>query len=116
MKHTSNRKKVASIITSKGPSVTGLNCRLLISFDGQMKYVLGIYIIRSIDNVVTIHRIHGILTGRSDGNEWRGGTVGTGFDGGTGPYGQVLTGRDGRSRFCRRDGTVRGYFLDGTGR
>ena len=43
-------------------------------------------------------------------------TVGTGFDGGTGRYGQVLTERDGRGRFCRRDETVRGYFLDGTGR
>ena len=27
-----------------------------------------------------------------------------------------MAGRDGRERFCRRDGTVRGYFLDGTGR
>ena len=42
-------------------------------------------------------------------------TVGTGFDGRTGRYGQVLTGRDGRGRFCRRDGTVGAGFLS-TGR
>ena len=43
--------------------------------------------------------------------------MGTGFDGGTGRCVQVFTtGQDGRGRFCRRDGTVRGYFLDGTGR
>ena len=71
------------IIPSKRPSVTGLNCRLLTSFDGQMKYdALGI---RTINTVVTIQYSrhldgHGILAGRSDGNEWRGGTVGTGFD------------------------------------
>ena len=61
-----------------------------------------------------IRIILGILTGRS---EWRDETVRTGFDGGTGHQGQVSTaGRDGRGRFCRRDGTIRGDFLDGTGR
>ena len=41
-------------------------------------------------------------------------TVATGFDGGTGRYGQVLTtGRDGRGRFCRRNGTVGAGFVDG---
>ena len=44
-------------------------------------------------------------------------TVGTGFHGGTGRYGQVsTTGRDGRGSFCRRDGTVGAGFVDGTGR
>ena len=43
-------------------------------------------------------------------------TVGTGFVGGTGRYGLFLTtGRDGRGRFCRRDGTVGAGFLS-TGR
>ena len=71
MKH--NRGKLL-IITSKRPSVTGLNCRLLTSFDGQTKNVLGIH---TINTEVTIHII---LTGRRDGDEWRGGTVGIGFD------------------------------------
>ena len=44
-------------------------------------------------------------------------TVRTGFDGGTGRYGHVLTTvRDGRDRFCRRAGTVGAGFVDGTGR
>ena len=47
-------------------------------------------------------------------------TVGTGFDGGTGRYGQVFsTGRDGKGIFPRRDETVKcngRYFLDGSGR
>ena len=51
-----------------------------------MKYVLGI---RTINTVVTIHNIHGILAGGSDGDEWRGGTVAAGFD----------RGFDGRDRF-----------------
>ena len=58
MKHTSNKRKLLTI-TSKRPSVTGLNCRLLTYFDGQMKYVLGN---RTINTLVTIHSIHGILT------------------------------------------------------
>ena len=90
-----------------------------------MKYVLRI---RTNNTAETINNIHGILTGRSDGNEGRGGTVGTGFDsgdltigtgleGGTGWYGQILTtGRDGRDRFCIRDRTVGAAFVDGTGR
>ena len=56
------------------------------------------------------------MTERSDGNELRGGTERTGFDGGTGRYGQVLTtGQDGRGRCCRRDGTVQRQVLS-TGR
>ena len=44
-------------------------------------------------------------------------TAGSGFDGGTGRYRQVLkTGRDGRGRFCRRDRAVGAGFADGTGR
>ena len=39
MKH---KKGKLLTITSKRPSVAGLNCRLLTSFDGQMKYVPGI--------------------------------------------------------------------------
>ena len=92
-----------------------------------MEYdVIGIRTI-NINTVVTVYSIHGILAGRSDGDEWQGGmvgtgfdrdlTVGTGFDGGTGRYGQVLTaGRDGRGRFCRRNRTVGARFVDGTGR
>ena len=43
------------------------------------EYGLGI---STINTVATIHSIHGILTGKSDHNEWRGETVGTDFDGG----------------------------------
>ena len=44
-------------------------------------------------------------------------TVGAGFDGGTGRYGNVLTtGRDGRGRFRRRNEPVGAGFVDGTGR
>ena len=43
--------------------------------------------------------------------------AGTGFDGGTGRYGQVLTtAQDVRGRFCRLEGTVGAGFVDGTGR
>ena len=81
------------IITSKRPSVTALNCRLLTYFDEQMKYdVLGI---RTIITVVTIHSIHGILTVATS---WRKGV--TSMNGWAGRYGQVLTaGFDGMDRF-----------------
>ena len=42
--------------------------------------------------------------------------VGTGFHARTGRYGQVLTGRDGRGRFWRWDGTVEAGFVDVAGR
>ena len=56
--HTSNKMKFIHYY-DKRPSVTSLNCRTLTSFDGQMKYALGI---RTINTVATIHSIHGILT------------------------------------------------------
>ena len=75
------------IVTSKRPSVAGLNCRLLTSFDGQMKRRLGISTINNvhINSNYTTSKYeysrhldgHGILTSMSDANEWPGRTVGT---------------------------------------
>ena len=65
------------------------------TLDGQKKY----------ERLIVIH-IRGILTGRSDGIEWRGGAAGTGFVGRTGRYEQLFDdGMDGSGR-----------FVDGTGR
>ena len=71
------------------------------SFEGQMKYscVLPVSISAVESNCSSCSRHldrHGILTRRSDGNEWRDGTVGVGFVDG--------------------DGTVGADFVDGTGR
>ena len=47
MKH--NEEKLFNTrSTSKRPSITGLNCRLLTSFDGPMTYVLRISTINTV--------------------------------------------------------------------
>ena len=70
MKHTTNEREVINYhVKAAGRHRQGLNCRHLTSFDRQMKYEFEVFVILILQSVVTIHSIHGILTGRSDGNE-----------------------------------------------
>ena len=56
------------------------------------------------------------MAGRDGRDRVRPWDLGTGFDGGTGRYGQILTaGRDRMGRFGRQDGRVEAGFVDGTG-
>ena len=57
--------------------------------------------------VEVISSIHGILTRRSDGNEWRVETARAGIEDWTGRWGHVLFAAPGGKRFSLRDGTVK---------